>query len=222
MLLRNLLRFGELLHAAGLDVPAGRMVDVARAIEHIDIGRRTDFYFTLRSLLVHRPQDFAVFDEAFRTFWRPPHGEWSSRDLRAMGEQRRFGPPQVEIPPVQSADAAAAASKILDEPVERVAAMSYSDREVSRSKDFADFTETDIADARAAMARLSWDTGFRRTRRWTPGRGRAIDLRRVVRHNARLGGELLADSQGLPKGRFGLQGFPQVAHQGAQVVVASG
>lgn len=191
MLLRNLLRFGELLHAAGLDIPAGRMVDVARALEHIDIGRRSDFYATLRSLLVHRPQDFALFDDAFRTFWRPPHGDWSSRDLRAMGEQRRFGPPKVEIPPVQSG-AAEPAAKTLEERVERVAAMSYSDREVSRSKDFADFTDAEIGDAKAAIARLSWDTGLRRTRRWTPGRGRTIDLRRVVRHNARLGGELLA------------------------------
>ena len=98
-LLHNLLHFGQLLHAAGLDVPAGRMVDVASALAHVDVERRVDFYFTLRSLLVRNPQDFRLFDEAFRVFWRPPAGEWSSRDLRAMGEQRRIGPPQVDIPP---------------------------------------------------------------------------------------------------------------------------
>ena len=69
-LLHNLLHFGQVLHASGLDVPAGRMVDVASALEHVEIGRRSDFYFTLRALLVHRPQDFALFDDAFRLFWR--------------------------------------------------------------------------------------------------------------------------------------------------------
>ena len=59
VLLRNLLHFGRLLRSLGLDVQAGRMLDVAGALEHIDIGRRTDFYFTLGALLVHRQQDLA-------------------------------------------------------------------------------------------------------------------------------------------------------------------
>ena len=44
VLFRNLIRFGRLLHAAGLDVRAGRMIDVASALDHIDIGRRSDLY----------------------------------------------------------------------------------------------------------------------------------------------------------------------------------
>ncbi len=56
-LLHNLLHFGRLLHSLGLDVHAGRMVDVTSALEHIDIGRRSDVFFTLQSLLIHRPQD---------------------------------------------------------------------------------------------------------------------------------------------------------------------
>ncbi|HET9830675.1 MAG TPA: VWA domain-containing protein [Vicinamibacterales bacterium] len=190
-LLHNLLHFGEVLHSAGLDVPAGRMIDVARALEFVDVGRRTDFYITLRSLLVHRRQDFALFDDAFRTFWRRPPGEWSTEDLRAMGEQRRLGPPQVDIPP-SAATGAQAAGAALPDPVERVAAMSYSDREISRTKDFAEFTDTELEDARRALTRLSWDVGRRRTRRWIEARhGRAIDLRRAVAHNMRYGGELL-------------------------------
>ena len=167
------------------------MVDVAAALDHVDVGRRADFYFTLRSLLVHRPQDFALFDEAFRAFWRAPRGERSPGDLRAMGEQRRVGPPQVEIPPAAE-HAARPSAPALAEFVERVAAMSYSDREISRTKDFAAFTDEELDDARSAIARLSWDTGWRRTSRWTSGRGRVIDLRRAVAHNLRYGGELLA------------------------------
>jgi uncharacterized protein with von Willebrand factor type A (vWA) domain len=192
-LVHNLLHFGEVLRGAGLDVPAGRMVDVARALAFIDIGQRTDFHVTLQSLLVQRPQDLALFDEAFRTFWRrPPSGDWSPDDLRAMGERRRFGPPRHDAPPLPATGDTAAQPTIQD-PVERVAPMTYSDREVSRTKDFADFTDAEIEDARGALARLSWDVGRRRTRRWTAARrGRAIDLRRIVPHNARYCGELLA------------------------------
>lgn len=167
------------------------MVDVAAALGHIDVGRRTDFYVTLRSLLVHRPQDFALFDEAFRAFWRPPRGERSTADLRAMGEQRRFGPPEVEIPQTgePAADFPSATARAVT--VDRVAPMSYSDHEVSRAKDFADFTDAELDEARSALADLSWNTGWRRTRRWTSGRGHAIDLRRAVSSNRRYGGELI-------------------------------
>lgn len=194
-LLHNLLHFGEVLHTAGLDVPAGRMLDVVNALEFVDVGRRTDFYMTLRALLVHRPQDFALFDDAFLTFWRRPAGEWSTTDLRAMGERRRLAPPQIDIPPASSAgiDAGGAA---LSEPVERIAAMTYGGLDVSRTKDFAEFTDSEVEDARRSLALLTWNIGERRSRRWQPQRrGRILDLRRAVRHNARYGGELLA----LPK-----------------------
>jgi uncharacterized protein len=132
-----------------------------------------------------------LFDEAFRTFWRPPpSGEWSTNDLRALGEGRRFSAPRHDSPP-SAGDAAASAA--LQDSVARVAPMTYSDREISRTKDFADFTDAELENARRALARLSWDVGRRRTRRWTAARhGRAIDLRRVVPRNARYGGELLA------------------------------
>ena len=96
-LLHNLLHFGQLLHAIGLDVQAGRMPRVAAALEHIDVGRKSDFYFTLRTLLIHRHQDLAPFDEAFGVFWRTP-GNSSGLDLRALGEYRRSGTPQVDFP----------------------------------------------------------------------------------------------------------------------------
>ena len=188
----NLLRFGRLLRALGLDVQAGGMLDVAEALGHVDIGRRTDFYHALRTLLVRRAQDLPVFDEAFRLFWRPPRGERTARDLRAMGERRRFAPPEVDVPP--DAPAAGAADEREDPllRLEQVAAMTYSAREVSRTKDFATFTDTEIADARALMASLAWAPATRVTRRWRAGSGQTIDIRRAVRHNLRFGGELVA------------------------------
>ena len=119
-LFHNLLHFSRVLHAAGLDVRAGRMPDVAAALNHIDIGHRSDFYFTLRTLLVHRHQDLEPFDEAFRVFWRRPAGDRSMTDLRALGERRRYGKPEVDFPAGESgAGADDPAVRTLSEVVER-------------------------------------------------------------------------------------------------------
>src|SRR5438132_4884955 len=126
-LFHNLLHFSRVLHAAGLDVRAGRMPDVAAALNHIDIGHRSDFYFTLRTLLVHRHQDLEPFDEAFQVFWRRPADERSTMDLRALGERRRFSNPQVDFPARQPASPDEDSSvRTLSEAVDRIVPMSYS------------------------------------------------------------------------------------------------
>jgi uncharacterized protein len=194
-LLHNLLHFAEVLHTAGLDVPAGRMVDVAGALEHVEIGRRTDFYCTLRALLVQHPQDFALFDEAFRAFWRTRSGEWSPRDLRAMGEQRRLDPTPKEPPLHATGEGGDGSSEAVTESVQRVAALSYSEREVFRARDFGEFDEVDLRRAREAIAGMHWEIGTRRTRRWTRASTGALDMRRVVAQFAKSGELLLLETR---------------------------
>jgi uncharacterized protein with von Willebrand factor type A (vWA) domain len=199
-LLHNLLHFGQVLHATGLDVPAGRMIDVASALEHVEIGRRTDFYFTLRALLVQRPQDFARFDEAFRVFWRTRSGEWSPHDVRAMGERRRIDPTSGD-PPLDAIGSGGAASPRTAETVRRTAALSYSDRETYRTfrtKDFGQFDEADLRRARLTIAQMQWDIGRRRSRRWSSAPAGELDMRRVVSRYARAGELLTLPSRQRP------------------------
>jgi len=42
-LLPNLLLFGRLLRALGLDVNPGRMMDLAQALAYVDISQKSDF-----------------------------------------------------------------------------------------------------------------------------------------------------------------------------------
>ncbi len=191
VLLSNLLRFAEVLRGAGVDVQAGRMLDVAAALEHVDIGRRSDFHVTLQTLLIHRVQDLPIFDEAFRAFWRAPHGERSSRDLSALGEQRRTGTPRIDLPAANRDAADETSGAASGERIERIAAMTYSAREAARHKNFAELDEDELRDAEAAIARLTWNAGVRRTRRWHAARRGTLDVRRVVRRNLRHGGELV-------------------------------
>jgi uncharacterized protein with von Willebrand factor type A (vWA) domain len=189
-LLPNLVRFGRLLHDAGVDIRAGAMLDVARALPLVDVGRRDDFYFTLRALLVHRMEDLALFDQAFRTFWRAPRGERTQLDLRALGEERRFGKPRVEEHSLASDPGSPGASAA--EPSETVEIRTFSARESLRQKDFAKLTPDELEQARVMLAELRWEPGLRRSRRWRPGAGREIDLRRVLRAALRNAGEPFA------------------------------
>jgi uncharacterized protein with von Willebrand factor type A (vWA) domain len=188
-LFNNLIRFGRVLQSAGLDVHAGRMIDVAQALDHIDIARRADFHQTLRTLLVHRPQDLPVFDEMFRAFWREPTAPRG--DLRAMGRQRSLGPAEAVL--TGGLPAAPSDDLPLREDVHaaRVAAESYSARDALRTKDFAAFTDDELRQARAIIVAMKWDLGSRRTWRRRRDEGREIDFRHVVRANMPLGGEPL-------------------------------
>lgn len=186
-LLENLLQFGRLLRALGLGVAAGRMLDAAQALRHVDIGRRGDFYHALRTLLVHRAEDLPVFDEAFRIFWRKPPGERTTQDLRPLGKERRFGKPQVETPSLHEGDGSADAR----EPAAAAVAIgTFSDRETLQEKDFKDMTGEELAEAARLMDELRWRPGLRRSKRWRSGAGE-VDLRRLLRRSARGGAEAL-------------------------------
>ena len=189
-LLHNLLLFGRVLRGLGLDVHSGRMVDVVHALDVVGVRRKRDFRQTLRTMLVHRHKDLALFDEAFDVFWRPPKDELTTLDLRSIGEQRRFRQPQAAPP--SAGDAAGDDGDGEGDPGERVdLTRTYSAREVLRQKDFADFTAEEIDAARRMMDDLQWRLGERRSRRRVSGRGPAVDLRRAARRNMRYGGELL-------------------------------
>ena len=190
-LLHNLLHFTRLLRRLGLDAQAGRAREAAAALTHVDVGRRAHFHHTLRSLLVHRAEDLAAFDEAFRVFWRRPHGDWTGKDLSAMGEKRRSGAPEYESEAPQSGAAGEGAPRRAGYRVERMAVLSYSGREALHAKDFEHFTADELAAAERMLADLRWDLGQRTSRRWKAGPGPAPDLRRAVRANMRYGGELL-------------------------------
>ena len=198
-ILHNLMLFGETLRRLGLDFGSGNMLDLVKATETIPIGRRQDFRWAARCLLVHRKQDFPLFDDAFQIFWRRPAHGISTRDLRSMGEERRYRTPHVG-PPVTGDEGTGELSGETPEGLPGIdMSQTYSAREVLRQKDFADYSPSEIAQARTLMAELSWNLGRRRTRRTRVGEGETLDWRRTFRDNMQYGGELLELSHRQPR-----------------------
>jgi uncharacterized protein with von Willebrand factor type A (vWA) domain len=73
-------------------------------------------------------------------------------------------------------------------------------------KDFADFTDEELRAAGEAFDRLGWSPGTRRTRRWEPGRGPRVDLRRALARSQRTRGDIFT----IPRSRRRLQPRPLV------------
>lgn len=182
----NLLTFGRALRRTGIDVHPGRLLDVVEALGHVNVASRDDVYYTCRALLVHRHEQLAMFDRAFDAFWRGPGGNDirpRKDDVRAV-ESETFALQQLrdDITGDESDDAVP-----MDDGLP-----TWSDLGVLTTKDFAAFTATELADAAAALSTLIWTPGERRTRRWVPGRGARIDLRRAIGDSLRTEGDVIA------------------------------
>jgi uncharacterized protein with von Willebrand factor type A (vWA) domain len=192
-LLHNLLLFGRLCKALGMEVNPNRMMDAARALQYIELGRRQDVYHTLRALIVTRQRDLELFDEAFNRFWQRPNEEWTTLDLRSLSERRQkktqFLPPP-EATPENGDTGNHSQTEVDTSPL--VIMPTYSQVETLRYKDFAEMTGEEIALARRLLEQLPWSLGVRKTRRHRSGNSEVIDPRRAFRQNLRFAGEPLA------------------------------
>jgi uncharacterized protein with von Willebrand factor type A (vWA) domain len=200
-LLSNLLLFGRVLSGVGLDGSPGRMIDLVTALGHVDLGRKRDVYHVMRALVVRRREDIPAFDDAFQTFWRKPSEGFTTLDLRAMGERRRFRRPRFDPAPLRDPGAPGDAEgrPAEDEPPALRARLTYSATEVLRHKDFALMTGEELDEVRRLLDRFAWRPAARRTRRYTGGEGKRLDLRRSIRTSLRHGGEVLRWSRRRPR-----------------------
>lgn len=205
----NIVYFSRALRKAGMRVGPASVKDAIEAVLAAGIGDRDDFYWTLHSVLVSRREDHAVFDEAFRLYWKsrelvekmlamfspvapdtrervkPRAAE--NRVSQALFEGREKNRPPREVPEVE-----------VD------ARLTYSGDEVLRGKDFAQMNAAELAAAKKAISQLRLPFDMVATRRFRPdAQGRSIDPRAMMRSASRMGGELI-----LPKFRSVRQMHP--------------
>ena len=190
----NVMHFTRLLRRAGLRVGPGDTLDAQRAVAAVDILSRDQFYWALHAVLVRRHADHALFDEAFRLFWRDPMGLHSALAMmltqvktptnRTMS--RRLS--EAWRPPAPSAAAQAAR----EQPPEVETFLAYSADEVLRTRDFDEMSADELARARALVRRLELDVRPLITRRTRPAVRGEVDRARTLRGALRGGGELIA------------------------------
>src|SRR5881396_1685566 len=64
-----------LLRQRGLPVTLIHATDGVRALDHLDIGDRTELYLAFKAIFVGRPEEVPVFDRCFDAFWRAAPAE---------------------------------------------------------------------------------------------------------------------------------------------------
>jgi uncharacterized protein with von Willebrand factor type A (vWA) domain len=190
----NVAHFARLLRRAGLRVGPGDTLDAQRAVAAVDILQRAQLYWALHAVLVRRHTDHALFDEAFRLFWRDPMGADSALALllpqmktpihrtvsRRLSEAWRPPAPQPAAPPERA------------QPPQIDTFLAYSADEILRTRDFDQMSADELARARAVVRRFQLDVRPLVTRRTRPARRGEIDRARTIRAALRGGGDLLA------------------------------
>ncbi len=192
----NILYFARTLRDAGMRLGPSSVVDAVNAVKVAGIGSRDDLYWTLHCVFVIRREDHAVFDEAFRLFWR-------SRDLvekmismfsptaEARGEGEKPKPASARVSQALFQDDPRQKREERPE-IEIDASFSVSAKEVLREKDFAQMTTGELAEAQNEIARLTLPVDEIRTRRFRPSKKNGLmDPRAILRKSMATGGDLI-------------------------------
>jgi uncharacterized protein with von Willebrand factor type A (vWA) domain len=173
------------------------MMDLVSALDHIEIGRKADFFHAARTLLVHEREDLPLFDEAFELFWRKPSESWEV-EWQGLTRRRR---PWTD----RHASAIKAASQTNDRlDLHGASGPSWRSPNMQRSRapaqqELCEMNSEESEAVKQMMSHLLWKVSERRTRRKRPGKGNLIDLRRTLRRSLRSEGEIFSWSYREPK-----------------------
>jgi uncharacterized protein with von Willebrand factor type A (vWA) domain len=159
------------------------VADALQALDAVDLARQEDVYFSLRQTLVSRHDELDLFDRAYSAWF-----------LRAP-----------VLPPVRQRTAAETLTRVGESPTDRLRAdetdeqpgddpleLGASGHELLRDKDFAELTGDELRRVRELIARIARTRPERSSRRRTAdARGDRLDVRRLIRHSLRTGGDPL-------------------------------
>ena len=174
------------MRAAGARVGVDELIAAHRALAAVDPADRAASYFALRATLCSRRDDFVAFDAAFGELFAPVVAAAPAlpEDLAAAG----LALPRVGVPAEEVAVPVDAETDVVPS--------AWSDAELLREKDFADYTDAERELARRVMRRLAGAGPMRPSRRTRPARRRGApphaarpDLRQTIRSSLRTGGD---------------------------------
>jgi uncharacterized protein with von Willebrand factor type A (vWA) domain len=189
--LPNLLAFARVLKIAGLKVSLSQVLDASHSLEFMDISRKADFRDVLRSNLICRKEEIAIFDRVFDSFWR----DWQIRsDSTSPGSEPEDKPGEPEHGGVALEEVIAQISgeDVKTNEEEPFPVPTYSPVETISRKDFS---EMGIDESRAisqAILLIASKIATQMSRRKKRGaKGDEIDPRWTMRRSLKYGGEVV-------------------------------
>lgn len=208
----NITYFARALRVAGLKAGTAQIMDAICAIEAVGFTDKTDFYYTLRSIFVRRPEDQAVFAQVFRLFWRDPNYL-----EHMMGLLRPLVRGVNEAPQAKSAEKRAAEALLdgANEPVEQEddlergeeiefdTTLTFSASEQLKSKDFEQMSASEVREAKRLISQIKLDIPPLQTRRhFGANQGPKPDWQKTIKRSIKRGGELDRIMRQKPRERY--------------------
>jgi uncharacterized protein len=180
---RMAVAFVTLLRGAGIAAPLGSTVTFAEALVATGVTRRMDVYWAARATLVRKPEDIDTFDRVFASFW---DGHLLPQNGSSIEEQMSMA--FDDLPDEEQPDGDPGS----DDDEGDTMAVRYSRVELLHTKDFAEYSSEDFAEAYQVMAALRFIGSPRRSRRMRQSVGgratRRPDVRRTVQRALRTEG----------------------------------
>jgi uncharacterized protein len=175
------------MRAAGARVGIDELLGAHRALAAVDPADRSAAYFALRATLCSRRDDIVAFDAAFAELFAPPV-EPREEPPEVLDDVASLVLPRVAVPGRE-------VGLPVDAEVDVVPA-AWSDAELLRDKDFADYSDAERRLARRLIRRIAGAGPTRPSRRTRPAPRRGApphaarpDLRRTIRSSLRTGGD---------------------------------
>ena len=172
------------LRGSGVRVGLGDMLAAHRALAAVDAGSREQAFHALRATLCSSHRDVEAFAAAFEAVFAVGDPVVERDPFEELGQIARAVLPKVRVP---SDDPLPTQLEVEPTPA------AWSDEELLRERDFAEYTDAERAAARRVLRRLAVRGPTRLSRRTRPTRrrGEIPDLRATTRLSLRQGGELL-------------------------------
>jgi uncharacterized protein with von Willebrand factor type A (vWA) domain len=176
--------FTRVLRGAGLHVPTSSTIAFGEALGVLGIDDRDATYWAGRATLVRRPEDHDIYDRTFRVFWE--HA--SANTLLAIEQQEQL---ELVIDSDDEDDDDVPGPDDAGSDDRQTIELRFSTTEVLRRKDFAEYTDVELAEAQRMMSHLRLAGSPRRSLRLAAADRRTSrpDLRRTVRAAMRAHGE---------------------------------
>lgn len=201
---QHLRHFIAALRRAGLKIGPAALVDALVVMREVGLARKDDLREALACVLLRRHEDRALFDQAFRLYWRDPQYFQRLLDLilpdeEPLGSQAQDNPAAAErLAQRLAAEAGEDSEPSQSFEIEIDLSTTSSSMDRLRSRDFETMSREELGEVRRAIEMLAQRPHMMTTRRWQAGANSGpIDMRRALQSQGR---RFMADAS-LPRRR---------------------
>lgn len=195
----HVVAFGRVLRRLGFTIGPAQLMVALEAVDRVGVKHKEDVKHALQACLVSRREERELFDQAFKLFWKAPTKfpkvmQWLLQQTQIPVKASAGGYHRIQeaLREHSKPKPKKRSEQTSESEIELEQIVTYSPTEILRQKDFAAFTNADIAAAKQYMARFRWPIPPYQSRRWiSANSGPRLDVRATIKAGNRHAGEIV-------------------------------